>query len=817
MPHGIRRRRQCVFFFGTDHVCGDDWTVKEIAPSEGYLLDNNTYKIGAEAKNYTVEHNQTANDVTEDVIKGNMALIKHTDDGETKLETPENGASFEIYLKSSGSFEGADADERDTIVCDENGFGMTKDMPYGIYTVHQTKGWEGRELMDDFDVFISSDGQTYRYLINNRNFESYVKVVKVDAETQKVIPYAGAGFKLFTPDGTQITMSFTYPTPTTIDTFFTDANGCLVTPEKLAYGKGYSIVEVQAPYGYVLNSDPVYFDITADHAQDESGITVVNVTRPNMPQKGIIHIEKTGEVFESVISSDDIYQPVYKVKGLKGATFEIRAAEDIITLDGEKRYAEGELVDTITTGSDGIATSKELYLGKYTVKEIAAPYGMVLNGEIQTVELIYAGQEVAVTEISGKLYNDRQKVKVSLSKVLEQNELFGIGMNGELSSISFGLYAQTDLVAADGTKIPTDGLIEIITFDENGLATVSTDLPFGSYYVKERSTDDHYILSDAKYGFEFTYESQETAVVELTVNNGAAIENKLKYGSVSGLKIDEDGNAVAGAVFGLFGSDENEYSCENAFYVTESAQDGTFKFEKIPYGIWVIREIEPAVGFVLNENAYQVNITDDGQIIEIQFENRHICGTVRTTKVDKDYPDNRLTGATFEIYQDVNGNKEYDADIDTLVGEMIECELGIYELEQLRFGGYFLYEKVAPVNYVKDEDYHYFEIVNDGETVEVENEAGIGFINNHMVGNLKIVKTSSDGRVEGFSFRVVGANYDEVFVTDSNGEIFIENLRIGKYTVTEVEDSVSADYKRPDPVEVELVADETLTVNVHLR
>ena len=113
-----------------------------------------------------MEHNQTANDVTEQVMKGNIAIIKHTDDGETKIDTPENGATFEIYLKSSGSFDAAEDDERDVIVCDENGFGQTKDMPYGIYTVHQTSGWEGRELMKDFDVFIAQNGQTYRYLIN---------------------------------------------------------------------------------------------------------------------------------------------------------------------------------------------------------------------------------------------------------------------------------------------------------------------------------------------------------------------------------------------------------------------------------------------------------------------------------------------------------------------------------------------------------------------------------------------------------------------------------------------------------------------------
>lgn len=172
------------------------------------------------------------------------------------------GAEFQVFLKSAGNYEGAKDSERDVLTCDENGFAQTKAMPYGIYTVHQTKGWEGRELIPDFDVYIAKDGQVYRYLINNAAFRSYIKIVKVDAETGKTIPYAGAGFQLYRPDGSLITQTFTYPTPTAIDTFYTNDDGCLVTPEKLEYGTGYSMIEVQAPYGYVLNTEPVYFDVT---------------------------------------------------------------------------------------------------------------------------------------------------------------------------------------------------------------------------------------------------------------------------------------------------------------------------------------------------------------------------------------------------------------------------------------------------------------------------------------------------------------------------------------------------------------------------
>ena len=171
--YGIYKGEELIDTYTTDkngqfktkyYVCGNDWTVREISPSEGYLLDRTIHKVGAEPELYTVEFNSTANDVTEQVIKGNIAIIKHTDNGETQIETPETGAAFEVFRKAAGSFDAAKETERDILTCDENGFAQTKDMPYGIYTVRQTSGWEGRELMKPFDVFISKDGQTYRYL-----------------------------------------------------------------------------------------------------------------------------------------------------------------------------------------------------------------------------------------------------------------------------------------------------------------------------------------------------------------------------------------------------------------------------------------------------------------------------------------------------------------------------------------------------------------------------------------------------------------------------------------------------------------------------
>lgn len=804
--YGIYKGDQLVGTYTTDangqfttkyYVCGDDWTIREITPSEGYLLDSTVYPIGAEAKNYTVEYNTTANDVTDQIIKGKIAIIKHTDDGETQLETPEAGAEFAVFLKAAGSYESAKASERDYLICDENGYAVTKDLPYGIYTVHQTKSWDGRELLADFDVYIAKDGQTYRYLANNRNFESYIKIVKVDAETSKVIPLADAGFRLYRPDGSLITQTFTYPEVTTIDTFYTNSEGYLITPEKLEYGKGYSLVEVSAPYGYTLSGEPVYFDVTADNATEENAVTVVEVTKPNMAQKGVIKISKSGEVFSSVTEADGLYQPVFSVRGLPGAVYEITAAEDIITPDGTLRASAGEVVDTVTTDETGLAESKPLYLGKYEIREITAPGGYVLNTEIHTAELVYAGQEIEITETAADFYNERQKAAVLLNKVLEQNERFGIGMNGEITAVTFGLFAAEELTAADGSIIPADGLLEIVSMDENGHAVCKTDLPFGSYYLKELSTDGHYILSDEKYPIVFEYAGQDTALVEIKANGGAPIENKLLYGEIRGLKKNEGGSGLAGALIGLFRADCTEFTTENAILTATSAEDGSFSFTRVPYGNWIVREIEAPTGFVLSEKAYPVTVDADCAVIEVEIENTCIRGTVQLTKTDRDYPDNKLTGAEFTVYRDSNDNKELDAD-DERLGTLTETGIGVYEMSDLLYGGYFVKETKAPAGFYLDDNAYYFEIVEDGKTVTVENEAGKGFVNAPQVGSLKIIKTSSDGKIEGFSFRVTGPNgYVGVFTTDKNGEIIIENLRIGEYVVSEVSDGASSAYVLP--------------------
>lgn len=677
--YGIYKGNQLIDTYTTDangqfttkyYICGDDWMIREISPSEGYLINTESLHIGAEAKLYTVEYNIAKPlDSYEDIIKGKVAIIKHCDDGSTKIETPEKDAEFEVYLKAAGSYENAEETERDILVCDENGFAETKDLPYGEYTVKQTKGWEGKELLAPFNVFVKENGEIYRFLINNATFEALIEIVKKDAETGKIIPAAGIGFKVRNTDtGEYIVQHINYPTPVDIDTYYTDVTGKLMMPEKLSYGN-YEIIEQCTAYGYVLNAEPVSFKVDGTK-------TIVTVEKQNMPQKGTIAVSKAGEIFSSVAETNGVYQPVFTDGGLAGAVYEITAAEDIITPDGTLRYAKDTVVDTVTTDENGAAESKALYLGKYTIRETKAPYGMVLNGTPKTVELTYAGETVKLTETAAEFYNERQKASLSLAKILGKDENFNIGDNGEILSVQFGLYAAENLFAADGSFVPKDGLLEIANCNENGSITFETDIPVGAkLYVKEIAADSHYILSDEKYPVTFDYAGQDTALVEIKANGGEAIKNDILYGSVKGLKIDrETEKPIVGAKFGLFRSGETEFTAEKAILTAESGKDGVFVFEKIPYGNWLIKELQPANGYLPNEEIYPVTVSKNEQVIGVTVVNDRIpeIGTQATVDGEKEICATEVFTLTDTVsYSHLIPGKEY-----VLVGTLMDKSTG---------------------------------------------------------------------------------------------------------------------------------------------
>ena len=701
------------YFKSKEYVCGN-YTVQEISPSEGYLLDMTVHSVGAEPEKYTIESNLISMTVTEDVIKGNISVIKHTDDGSTQIETPEVGAEFEVYLKSVGSYGNAAETERDHLTCDENGFAQTKDMPYGIYTVHQTNGWEGTEFIADFDVNISENGQTYRYLINNAKFESYVKVVKVDSESGNVIPYEGAGFEIYDSNGQKISMTFSYPTPTTIDVFYTNSEGYLITPEVLPYGE-YSLVEVQAPVGYVLDSTPVPFTVSADNAEEENALTVIKVHKENTAQKGRISVQKTGDIFKTVAMASSAYTdengemtvnpttytPVFASGNLSGAVFQVIASEDIVTLDGTIRANAGDVVAEITTDENGYAESDLLYLGNYEIKEVSAPFGYVQNTESQFVELTYAGQEIAVLDtVNTSFVNDYQDVEISLSKVMENDELFGIYGKDCYTSVSFGLFAAEDITAADGTVIPADGLISEVSLDENMTAVIAEKIPFGKYYVQEIATDEHYVLNGEKYLVTFEYMGQEVTTVSIDCGQ---FVNELKRGKIEGIKVNESEEPLENALFGLFAVDTAEFTSESAYMTAVSDKNGYFKFDEIPYGEYVVHEIEAPTGYILSDESYPVTVCEDGETITVRTINKPI--TVELSKIDV-YGE-ELIGAEMQL-ENANGE---------IVDEWTSDGTN-HVVTELPAGDYTLKEIAAPDGYVIATDIKFTVDVYGNVTVE---------------------------------------------------------------------------------------------------
>ena len=698
------------YFKTKEYVCGN-YTVQEISPSEGYLLDKTVYSVGAEAENYSIEHNPISMTVTEDVIKGTIAIIKHSDDGSTQIETPEVGAEFEVYLKSSDSYEAAKDSEKDYLVCDENGYAATKKLPYGIYVVHQTKGWESTEYMEDFEVVISENEKEYFYLLNDAVKKSFVKIVKKDAETGNVIPVSGIGFKVWDCANSEyVSQKIYYPSEMILDEFYTDESGSLMLPNELAYGD-YELHEVQSAEGYVLDKNPVPFTI-------DGSVETVVVEKTNTAQKGRISVQKTGDIFTTVATASSAYTdencetivnpttytPVFASGNLSGAVFQIIAVEDIVTLDGTIRANAGDVVAEITTDENGYAETDLLYLGKYEVREITAPDGYALNAESQFVELTYAGQEITVRDtVNTSFVNDYQGVEISLSKVMEKDELFNIGNSDEYTRVRFGLFAAENITAADGSVIPADGLISEISLAENMSAKFDTALPFGKYYVQEIATDEHYVLNGKKYLVNFEYMGQEVTTV--TVDCGE-FKNALKRGKISGKKVDENEKSLENALFGLFAVDTAEFTADNAYMTAVSDENGHFEFDKIPYGEYIVREIEAPTGYILSDESYPVTISEDGEVIEIKAVNKST--KVRISKQDITTGE-ELPGATLQII-DEDGNVATEW-VSTDEAHFIEGKL-------IAGKEYTLRETIAPDGYEIASEIK-FTVNTDGSVTEV--------------------------------------------------------------------------------------------------
>lgn len=772
------------------YVCGSGYTLREVDPSTGYLLNEAVLNVGMTPQETNIEYNQTSKTVTEDVKKNRIFLYKHkTDkpDADTEWDVEEEGAAFQVYLSAAGSYDAAYETERDELTTDEHGIAISKLLPYGKYTVHQVSGTEGHGIVADREIFISEDvsetgpyPSQYFLSADNAIFHALVKVMKKDSESGRVIPASGIGFRVKNTDtGEYVIQHINYPEPMDLEVYYTNVTGTLILPYDLVYGN-YQLEEVQTAYGYVLDEEPVPFKV-------DGTLKEVVVEKRNVAQKGVIVVEKKGEVFEAVDKSGELHTPVYEMENLAGAVYEITAAQDILTGDGTLRYAKDTVVDTVTTAADGKAKSKPLYLGYYYVTEKTAPDGMVLNTEPQLVLLSYAGQTVELTEVEAPVENQKQRLNITLKKELEEDKDYKLGMNGEQENVVFGLYAAEEFTAANGSKIPTDGLVATARVGEDFTAAFDVNVPFGKYYVKEYAPDKHYVLSDTKYPVEFEYQGQEFDALYIRLNDDEPIGNRLIRGKVLGLKWDEDGLTLGGAVMGIFAPGTEEYTKENAIATSTSQTDGSFSFEGVPYGAWIVHEIESPEGFILSDEPFPVVITEDKQVVKIDIENYFIKGDVHLIKIDKNYPDHKLSGAKFAIYDDGDGDGVYTEELDPLVGYLKEVQDGYYEYKDLPYGKYIVRELEAPEGYQLDENDYPISVTEAGQVIDVKNSAK-GFTNAPIGGKLHLTKTDvSTGKVipnAGFMIRDEKGKTVAKGYTDKNGVAIFE-LPIGKYTYQE--------------------------------
>ena len=503
---------------------------------------------------------------------GTISVHKTDENGK-----PLAGAKFKVTM--------ADHPEYSFLInpTDENGNAkMNMGLPYGKYILTEIEFPEGYTYsgQKEYTVEICDETQFVTLRAVNKLKSSKLTVIKVDSETGQTVRGV-TGFKIKN-----------LKTNTESETYYTDENGFLSLPNEVTYGD-YELIEVIPPKGYTLNSVPIAFSIDGNTPK-------VVIRLSDKPEKGKISVLKRGEMFSSVEVSEDRYVPVYSEQGLKGAEFEVTAAEDIYTADGTLRISKGALADTLVTGEDGTAQSKELYPGKYFLRETSAPEGFVADTEVKELTVTAGIKKIEVK-------NERKKQEFKLKKELETDRKFGIGFNGEILNIRFGLFSKTELTALDGSIIPADGLIETATPEEDGFISFAADMPYDAEcYIKELETDEHYILSGEQY------------------LNGDTAENKIIRGSIEGLKTDPNGRVLRGAVIGLFYPFETEFSLDTAIETFETDEAGRFLFENVPYGEWIIRELKAPDGYILSDENYTVTVKENGETVKLNIKNSKV-------------------------------------------------------------------------------------------------------------------------------------------------------------------------------------------------
>lgn len=810
-------------------------TLQETKAPEGYLLNDTVYvaQTVLDSGNNTVRTTNLPTDdnaAQETPYEGTISIQKFL--GGSTVKTSEPDAEFEIYLTSAGSYDAAPEESRQTITTDANGYAITKRLPYGTYTVHQTKGNNKYYFVDDMEITISENNANYHKILEDSPIEFYIKMVKKDADTGNTVNVAGTTFELYDDNGSKISFNImTSSGMQTIDSFTTDENGCVYTAEKLLKGN-YTLVETKAPDGYVLDSTPVQFIVSEDTYTADGEAEFILVEKSDKAVTGQLTVTKVGEVLDEykggLYVNPDEKGFTYREGSLSGAKFEVYAAEDIYTADNQKdtagnrnkHYSKGELVTTLVTGTDGKATATNLPLGKYKVVEVEAPDGFVLNPDEQVVTLVYVDDKTPVVNEALTFSNDRQKVELSVSKLDSETRK-------PVAGAEFGLYAAKDIVNADGKVIVSkDTLLEKSVSDSNGLIQFVKDYPLGSYYAKEIKAPAGYASNDEVIDFTAAYQGQNVKSVKLSAEflnspthfefTKTDITNGSELTGATLTVLDKNGNVVD-----TWTSDAREAHVIKRLVVGETY---TLREEYAPYGYLKATDI-------------QFTVKDTGEVQHVNMKDEVARGSIVVTKdgeivsdatIRKEYWNNfvfnflkrNLSGVTFDVYAkedilSVDGLNTVYYKAGDKISTIVTDEQGIARIDNLPCGKYYLIETKTIDGFILDNTPIEADISYIDQNTNVV-YAGMNVTNERQKVQISVIKTDSETKkvLEGAVFGLftkedivnadgkVIVNADtqiEKAVTGKDGKVtFTSDLPLGQYYVKELE--APAGYVKSDKV-----------------
>lgn len=753
------------------------YVVREKTPPLGYTLNENEYPVVIEYAGQTVEIVEKAVTVENTVIRGRISIIKYAEFGygSNKETRPLAGTEFTITRKADGELI-------ETLTTDASGYAMSDTLLYGTYTVTEIKGIDSHKLVEPFDVTIDVDEKVFAYALEDEAFQSEVKIAKLDAETGKIIPAAGVQFRIKDADGNWVVQRQLYPSPVDITVFETAADGTLVLPEPLLYGD-YTLHEVKAGVGYLLNASPIPFSVGKD------GETVV-VECANTPVMGKITVKKIGSAFTGVTETESEYGTIktatYTDIPLEGAVFEIRAKTDIKTPDGTLKLSAGEVADTVTTGSDGSAVSKALYLGEYEVVETTAPGGYLLDTEPHAVTLRYKDQYTAIVSAQVGIRDDAPNVELTLIK---RAELFHAEeakiITGPGEGFTFGLYTDEQILGENSALLPKDTLVYVGSTDAEGNLQVHENVPFGKYRFVELAVPEGYIISKDAYPIALVYGSPNTETVRVAANDGNPIINELITGKIRIIKLDERYRApnLLQRIFGG-GDTEADYRLAGAVFEVSNKElgvsielttdaNGEALSPELPVGTYVIRETKAPAGFELSGQEYEAVITADSDEV-LEYVCKNSPKQVHITKVSS--VDGRLlAGAALEVKN--------------AAGEIIASgetdDKGEIAFPMPRPGVYTVRELKAPTGYVlTDQTFTFtFTVTADGEITGTTQ-----LVNTPTRVVITKVDKDSGKKLAGAEIAIFDSKSNEVYsgATNENGELAVIYLAEGDYTYKEL-------------------------------